>query len=286
MKFPTSHPQDRNLKIPIRKWFEKLRNRSDLKTFVEETKLVASDTGKVVELFKRNFFFSPKTTLWTKRSTANSWSGQDLPSNLVGKCTKFIVPPKVLAFFSAPCYHDLLPSYRAPSPASGANSPSSRGHHGWLPVQRWLPGLFDLVYLCPSQRFSPGQATVPWPPVCCQSKLAAVLAQGSSVLAAQVDTCCHFLVSELHLLTHQQVMVFGYNFGLESSLNIELFGYSLMVCLWRHTNNNKRWWCLHVFAPFWQKLHLVEDWTDCWSLLCCLSIPACIEHFFLSRKII
>lgn len=53
----------------------------------------------------------------------------------------------------------------------------------------------------------------------------------SIALAAQVDPCCHFLVSEFHLLTYQQVMVFCYKFSLEFSLNIELSRYSLMMCL-------------------------------------------------------
>lgn len=171
-----------------------------------------------------------------KKSTANSWSCQDPPRVLVRKCTKFMVPPQLWAFFSASRYHALLASPWLPALLLVSPCPAPGDIMGdclsYGDCQVYLA-----LFICDhhrgsalwfGQRFRPDNGPVATSLLLeqagsssCPGKLCQMLSPALEVL---IDTCCHFLVSECHLLTNQQVMVFGYKFGLEFSLNIDLTG--------------------------------------------------------------
>lgn len=167
MKFAISHPKDTNMKIPIRKLFEKGRNRLDLKNFRKKPSLLQVTQ---VKLFELNILLVPKLPCGQKEAQQIAGAGKIFPGFLLGSiqslCFLLSFQLFLLPHVTMPCFWCHLVQLQGTS---------------WVPVLWWPLSLSDLVYgLWPSQRVSSGQTMVPWPPVCCQSKLAAALAQGSS----------------------------------------------------------------------------------------------------------
>lgn len=167
----------------------------------------------------------------------------------------------------------------APSPASGVALPSSRGHHGWLPVLWWLPSLSDFVYLWPSQRFSSVVRAEVQARQRSRGHQFAVRASWQQLLPREALPNAEHCPGSPHwyLLPFSSVRIPFANQPASYGVWLQIWPW-IFFEYWPHWvkfydvslkthHNNKRCCCLHVFALFWQKLHLVEVWTDCWPLL-------------------
>lgn len=263
MTFSISHAQVTNKKALIRKHLGKGRNRLELQHFVEESKLVTSATGRAVELFELNVLLVSKLPCWQKGTQQIAGAGstqRSLPGRI--QTSWFLLS---LGFIAVPCITLVCFLLTGSQPCLWCNLPQLWGT-SW--VTAYLVVIAKFIRPCPfvtiteiwfradnglvASRLLLEQAGHSSSP----GKPCYVL---SAALAAQGDVCHHFLVvAESHLLTDhlqslkkgEQVMVFGYKFGLEFSLNSKLFGHRVFCCVSQDTSTitNIEAACIYVHS--------------------------------------
>lgn len=249
VKFSISHPQVTNKKVLIRKHLGKGRNRLELQCFVEESKLARSATGRAVKLFELNILLVSKLPCWWKGTQQIAGAGstqRSLPGRT--KTSWFLLS---LGFIAVPCITLVCFLLSGSQPRLWHNLPQLWGT-SW--VTAYLVVTAKFIQPCPCVTITEIRFRADNGPVATRllleqagnssspGKPSYVL---STALAAQGDVCHHFLVvAESHLLTDhlqslkkgEQVTIFAYKFGLEFSLNSELFGHRVLCCVSQDTS--------------------------------------------------